>query len=60
MSVLTKFENLAKQAIFSSNKDKTLQSLGLLDIFQAKNNQKLRTILSNGSEQFADMSRVVR
>ncbi|WP_133136764.1 hypothetical protein [Legionella rowbothamii] len=60
MSVLTKFENLAKQAIFSSNKDQTLKSLGLLDTFKAKSNQKVRAALSNSSEQFADMSRVVR
>jgi hypothetical protein len=60
MSVLTKFENLAKQAIFSSNKDKTLQSLGLLNTFQVKSNEKIRVALSHSYEQFADMSRVVR
>jgi hypothetical protein len=60
MSILIKFENLAKQAVFSSNKDNILQSIGLLDTFKAKNNQKIRAALSKSSEQFADMSRVVR
>lgn len=60
MSMLIKFEYLAKQAVFSSNKDNILQSIGLIDTFKAKNNQKIRVALSNGSEQFADMSRVVR
>ncbi|MFO3522621.1 hypothetical protein SC162_10460, partial [Legionella pneumophila serogroup 1] len=60
MSILIKFESLAKQAIFSSNKDIILQSIGLLDTIKAKNNQKIRMTLSNSSEQFADMSRVVR
>lgn len=60
MSILIKFENLAKQAVFSSNKDSILQSMGLLDTIKAKNNQKIREALSNSSEQFADMSRVVR
>ncbi|MCW8454553.1 hypothetical protein OQJ18_09825 [Fluoribacter dumoffii] len=60
MSVLNKFENLAKQAIFSSNKDNILRSIGLTDTFKSKNNQKIRMALSNGSEQFADMTRVVK
>lgn len=60
MSILIQFENLAKQAIFSSNKDSILQSVGLLDTINAKNNQKIRVALSNSSEHFADMSRVVR
>ena len=60
MSILIKFENLTKQAVFSSNKDSILQSIGLLDTIKAKNNQKIRAALSNSYEQFADMSRVVR
>lgn len=36
MSILIKFESLAKQAIFSSNKDIILQSIGLLDMIKAK------------------------
>lgn len=60
MNILIKFENLAKQAVFSSNKDNILQSIGLLDTIKAKNNQKVRVDLSNTSEKFADMTRVVR
>ncbi len=60
MNILNKFENLTKQAIFSSNKNKILQSVGLLDTIKDKNNQKIRMSLSNGSEQFPDMSRVVK
>lgn len=60
MSILIKFENLTKQAIFPSNKDNILQSIGLLDTIKTKDNQKIRAVLSNSSEQFADMSRVVR
>lgn len=60
MSSLIKFENLAAQAVFPSNKDKILHSIGLLDTFKTNNNQKIRSALSDNSEQFADMSRVVR
>lgn len=59
MTLLIKFENLSKQAIFPSNKNNILQSIGLLDTIKIQSNQKIRVALSN-SEQFADMSRVVR
>ncbi|MDP1603138.1 MAG: hypothetical protein Q8M03_07725 [Legionella sp.] len=60
MSVLIKCENLAKQAIFSSNKENILRAIGLIETFKAQNNQKIRIALSNGSEQFADMTRIVK
>ena len=60
MNILSKFEDLAKQAVFPSNKDNILQTIGLLDTLKTKNNQKIRTILSNNSEHFADMSRVTK
>lgn len=61
MLILTNFEHLATQAIFPSNKDMMLQSSGLYDILKKNtHNQQIRALLSNKSEQFADMSRVVR
>lgn len=57
---LTNFENLATQVIFPSNKDSILQASGLYDILKNTDNQHLRAFLSEDSEQFADMSRVVR
>ncbi len=60
MSILAKFECLAEQAVFSSNKDNFLQSLGLLDILKNSSNQNIRASLSNTTEQFADMVRVVQ
>lgn len=60
MSILARFEHLSKQAVFSSNKDTVLQSTGLSDLLKNSNNQQIRITISNSSEQFADMSRVVR
>ncbi len=60
MSILSKFEKLATQAVFPSNQENIFQSIGLLGTMKKKNNQKIRVALSNSSEQFADMSRVVR
>ncbi|HAT1596725.1 TPA: hypothetical protein RG395_002389 [Legionella pneumophila] len=60
MNILAQFEHLVKQAVFSSNKDIVLQSAGLSTLLKNSNNQQIRVTISNNSEQFADMSRVVR
>lgn len=60
MDNLIKFEDLAKQAIFYSNKNEVLQMIGLLKTLKNRNNQEVRKILTNSILNFADMSRVVR
>lgn len=60
MKILNKFENLANHALFASNKDNILKSMGLVDTYKDKNSQKIRDVLTTGSKQFADMSRVAR
>lgn len=57
MNILNKFEQLAEQPIFSSNKQDALQSIGLN---LNSNNQEIRTALSNNMEHFADMTRVAK
>ena len=56
MDILKKFELLTEQAIFCSNKQNTLQSIGLNDILNERNNQQIRATLSNNKEHFADMT----
>lgn len=57
MNNLNKFEKLAEQPIFCSNKKDTLQSIGLS---LNNSNQEIRAALSNNMEHFADMTRVAR
>lgn len=60
MSILAKFEELSKQTIFPSDKESVFLSTGLHNILKYSNNQMIRTLLSENSAQFADMSRVVK